>query len=207
MLIPLERIIEEFSLDIKGVLHIGAHWGEEYKDYAKCDIKNMIFFEPIKSNYEMLMDVLPKSDNIKAFNYALGNETGAKEMFTETINRGQSCSFLEPHKHLKVYPHIKFIGKETVEINRLDDVSFDRTLYNMINIDVQGYELEVFKGAPETLNSINIIYAEVNFDEVYKNCCKVEDIDYFLSALGFDRVLTETKYRYLGWGDALYLKR
>ena len=166
----------------------------------------MIFFEPIKSNYKMLIDGLPQSDNIKTFNLALGNEVGNRDMYTETWNKGQSCSLLKPLTHLKTYPHIRFDGMESVEINKLDNIVFDRSLYNMINIDVQGFELEVFKGATETLNSIDIIYSEVNFEEVYKACCQVGDLDVFLANFNFKRVLTEDKYKNYGWGDALYLK-
>ena len=206
MLLKLSEIIKDYNLKIRGVIHIGAHWGQEYPEYAKHRIENIIFFEPVKSNYEMLLDGLPQDDNIKVFNLALGNEAGTKEMFTETANKGQSCSFLEPYKHLKTYPYIKFYGKEKVEINKLDNIVFDRALYNMINIDVQGYEIEVFKGGVGVLDSIDIIYAEVNFDEVYKNCCRVEDVDSFLDKFGFVRVTTEERYRSYGWGDALYLK-
>jgi FkbM family methyltransferase len=207
MIISLARMIYKYDLHIRGVIHIGAHWGEEYPDYKQFDVKYMAFFEPVKRNFDMLVDFLPEDDHIQVFNMALGNENGTKEMYLETTNHGQSCSLLEPGTHLKTYPHIKFDEKEIVQISRLDDVVLDFSLYNMINIDVQGYELEVFKGAIRTLAGIDIIYTEVNFDEVYKGCCRVEDIDDFLANYGFRRVLTEEKYRYTcGWGDALYLK-
>jgi hypothetical protein len=74
----------------------------------------------------------------------------------------------------------------------------------MINLDVQGYELEVFKGAVDTLNSIDIVYTEVNFEDLYKDCCLVEDLDGFLLGFGFRRVLTDARYG--TFGDALYLK-
>lgn len=206
MIIPLSKIVRDYDLKIRGVIHIGAHWGQEYKDYCAEGIENMIFFEPIKSNYEMLVEGLPESETIKTFHMALGNEVGVREMYTEVWNKGQSCSFLQPYTHLKTYPHIKFEGKELVGVNKLDNIHFDRSLYNMINIDVQGFELEVFKGAVDTLDSIDIIYSEVNFEEVYKNCCQVDDLDKFLEPFNFTRVLTEGKYRSYGWGDALYLK-
>jgi FkbM family methyltransferase len=129
-----ESLVKEFDLCIKGVLHIGAHWGEEEPFYTKHGVKDMIFFEPIARNYEMLLDMLPKNERIVAHKIALGNEEGMVWMFTETANRGQSCSVLEPIKHLTQYPHIKFEDKEMVEIKKLDSVQFDRTLYNMINI-------------------------------------------------------------------------
>ena len=206
MLINLGDIIKNYNLKIKGVIHIGAHWGQEYSEYIKHNIRDIVFFEPIRSNYEMLLRGLSRGGNVKTFNLALGNEVGTKEMFTETANKGQSCSFLEPYNHLKTYPHIKFNGREVVKIDKLDNVEFDRTLYNMINIDVQGYEIEVFKGGLNTLANIDIIYAEVNFAEVYKNCCRIEDVDSFLGDIGFVRVETESRYISYGWGDALYLR-
>jgi FkbM family methyltransferase len=210
MIIKLDKIIAKFDLNIRGVVHIGAHYGQEYVDYARHGIQNMIFFEPILANYEELVSNLPVNDYILTFNMALGNETGQKEMFTEYDNKGQSCSFLEPGTHLTLYPHIKFTGKELVSMDKLDNIVFDRSLYNMINIDVQGYELEVFKGGGETLKFIDIIYTEVNDEDVYKGCCHLIDVDDFLSKLGFCRVLIEYPMRTptipYPWGDALYLK-
>jgi FkbM family methyltransferase len=209
MIIPLDKIIRDYNLRIKGVLHIGAHYGQEYEDYVRNGVDNMIFFEPVKSNFEELARRLPTptqtTSHIRILNVALGNETGTKEMFTETTNLGMSCSLLEPGTHLKTYPHIKFDGREIVKIDKLDNIPFARDGYNMINIDVQGYELEVFRGAVGTLPSIDIIYTEVNFEDVYKKCCHVEDLDYFLGPWGFERVLTDARYG--TWGDALYLKK
>ena len=77
--------------------------------------------------------------------------------------------------------------------------------FNLINIDVQGYELEVFKGATETLRTIDYIFAEVNRAELYKDCASVVELDEFLSNFGFERV--ETNWEGITWGDALYVKR
>ena len=63
-----------------------------------------------------------------------------------------------------------FNRKKEVNITRLDDEEFDRSKFNFINIDVQGYELEVFKGATKTLESIDLILAEINKEEMYKDC-------------------------------------
>ncbi|MBK5202107.1 MAG: FkbM family methyltransferase [Prolixibacteraceae bacterium] len=204
MLIKLDKIIKDFNLNIRGVLHIGAHYGEEYQDYKKQGIENMMFFEPIVASCDELHRRIATDDNIRIFNIALGNMTGEKEMYVETANNGQSCSLLEPGTHLYQYPGVIFDKKEIVKVQKLDNIFIRHDLYNMINIDVQGYELEVFKGAVETLPFIDIIYTEVNFEEVYKGCCLVGDLDNFLKEFGFQRVLTDSTPK--TWGDALYLK-
>ena len=198
------KMANRYKLDIQGVIHIGAHYGQEYSAYVRLGVKNMMFFEPVVANYEKLLETLPKEKWIRSFNIALGSKKGIKDIYVETANAGMSCSLLEPAGHLKQYPHITFDEKQTVLVDRLDDIEFDHSLFNMINIDVQGYELAVFKGSKETLKSIDIIYTEVNFSEVYKGCCQVEELDDFLKKFGFIRIYTNDKPK--TWGDALYLK-
>ncbi len=202
----IDSIIREFDLNIKGVIHVGAHRGGEYGEYSHHGIQNMLFFEPVASNYRRLLKVLPKDENIRSFRLALGNTTGKQKMYIEKVNSGQSCSLLEPGTHLKLYPSIKFRGRETVRVDKLDNIQFDRSKFNMINIDVQGYELEVFKGAAGTLEHIEIIYSEINTEEVYKGCPLVGDLDAYLSSYGFIRVKEDFTFS-TAWGDALYLKR
>lgn len=206
MLLNFEQLKLKHNMTIKGVIHIGAHIGQEYKTYEKHNIKNLMFFEPVPVTFKKLNENL--SGKAILVNKALGNNNSKIKMNIETANEGQSSSILKPNLHLKQYPHIQF--NETVEVDmvRLDDYFMNENInpedYNMINIDVQGYELEVFKGSQNILNNISYIISEVNRDEVYENCAKVQDLDVFLKKYGFDRV--ETTWDGLTWGDALYVK-
>jgi len=204
MLIKFSEVLK-LNIPIKGVIHVGAHYGQEYNDYVHAGIDNMMFFEPVRSTFEILKTKIPETESVKLFNVALGNETGEIIMFKETRNAGMSNSCLEPGTHLAHYPKIQFTDKEIVGIDKLDNIDFDSSLFNFINMDVQGFELEVLKGAARTLNYIDIVYTEINTEEVYKDCCLVEELDYYLKLYGFDRVLTASTGK--GWGDALYLKR
>ena len=47
MLLDLKKIKEKYDLNIKGVIHIGAHFGQEFKVYDELGIKNVLFFEPL----------------------------------------------------------------------------------------------------------------------------------------------------------------
>ena len=206
MLLNLEYLEEVYDLDIKGVVHIGGHHGEEFSSYNDLGIEELAFFEPLVSNFKVLQGNVPETDKIKLFNFALGNSNKEVEMFVEEANAGQSSSVLKPDKHLQQYPHIQFEKKEQVPMRRLDDLEddFDPSLYNMVNIDVQGYELEVFKGAKRFLKGVDYIITEVNRDELYENCAKIEDLDLYLGALGFERI--ETDWAGGTWGDAFYMR-
>jgi FkbM family methyltransferase len=211
MLLDFNYLKNKYELKIDGVLHIGAHFGEEYEIYESNKIKNLIFFEPVPVTFEKLKEKL----NGKAMlvNTALGNFEGKIIMNVETANNGQSSSILKPALHLAQYPHIKF--EDTVEVNITTLDSFmssyysevfmgEAPKYNMINIDVQGYELEVFKGSNKTLENIDYIITEVNRDVVYHQCAFIDDLDLFLSKFGFKRV--ETDWAGHTWGDAFYIK-
>jgi hypothetical protein len=73
-------------------------------------------------------------------------------------------------------------------------------------MDVQGYELEVLKGAKNTLNHIDYVYCEVNRAEIYENNAYIEDIDKFLLQYSFERIETNW-WKDHDWGDALYTKQ
>lgn len=40
MLIPLDYIFKKYKMNIKGIIHIGAHLCEELNEYLKYDIVN-----------------------------------------------------------------------------------------------------------------------------------------------------------------------
>ena len=100
------------------------------------------------------------------------------------------------------HPNVSFPDKEEVEVDCLDN--FDSFGYNFINMDVQGYELEVLKGAKKTLESVDYVYCEVNRDEVYENNAYVEELDEFLKEYNMVRVMTSWEGQI--WGDALYVR-
>jgi len=202
MILNFDDINNKYKLNIKGVIHIGAHYGEEHSTYRNNNINNIVYFEPLSNNFRILESNVGSEAIL--YNLALGSEEKEVEMFVETANNGQSCSILEPILHKQQYPYITFDSKELVKVKRLDDVIEDYSKYNFINIDVQGYELEVFKGSKKILNNIDYIISEINRDELYKNCTKIEELKTFLSEYNF--ILVEEDWMGGTWGDGLFIK-
>ena len=202
MLLDFDLLYSKYELNIKGVLHIGSHFGQENLVYQKYNIKNKIFFEPLPQTFEVLKRNV--TDGILV-NKALGAKNSKIKMYVETANQGQSSSILKPKIHLTQYPHITFDDTCEVDMIKLDDYKFNKEDYNFINMDVQGYELEVLRGSRKTLDSIDYIMTEVNRDEVYVNCAQISKLDHFLSEYGFERV--ETIWSGDTWGDSFYVRK
>tara|TARA_R110000824_G_scaffold98771_1_gene235469 strand:- start:2369 stop:3007 length:639 start_codon:yes stop_codon:yes gene_type:complete len=212
MLLDLDQLFAKYKLKINGILQIGAHFGEEYPSYLKHDIKHIVFFEPLTHCYHNLVNNLMmygiEEREVGVVQSALGSEHGFVEMYVDD-KQGASSSILKPKQHLEQHPTISFPNREKVEVITLDsfwEINSEVKIedYNFINIDVQGYELEVFKGAAKTLESIDYIMTEINRDEVYEHCALVDSIDGFLENYGFRRV--ETSWAGGTWGDGFYIK-
>lgn len=191
-------------MNIKGIVHIGAHYGEEIQEYVDNGIQNIIVFEPLSDNFDVLARKLQNVNaDIQGYQVALGSEKTTATMYLSS-NEAQSSSILKPKEHLEHHPDVLFNGTEEVEVDILDN--YDIGNANFMNIDVQGYELEVFKGAKKTLENVDYIYCEINRGEMYEGNPMVEDLDEFLSEYKFKRVETHWPETWYKWGDALYIK-
>ena len=191
---------------IKGVIHVGAFAGEELDQYRSLGLTNTMMFEPQEHLYNLVKSKCIFDEKIH--NVALGSESSTKELFVSfreggvAHGSGASSSLLKPKKHLDEHPEVTFPETTQVEVRKLDE--YYDPQYNFLNIDVQGYELEVLRGAPKTLENIDAMILEVNRDEVYEGCPMIGDIDDFLEDVGFNRI-TEV-WQSKSWGDALYAR-
>lgn len=202
----LSSIKNKYKIDITGLIHVGGHIGEEVSDYYIKGIDNIVIFEPLPQSFVQLESEVAKYQfkKIKLINKALGSKNKQIEM--NVCNQDGLCSSLLNPKHvLEQYPHIKFPNKQLVDMITMDSIIEENHNYNFLNMDTQGYELEVLKGAKKTLKKINFVYTEVNNTEVYENNALIEDIDKFLEKYNMVRV--ETDWMGTTWGDAFYIKK
>ena len=188
---------------ILGLIHVGIHKGQEMPQYRAWGINNVRAYEPQPEIFKHLYQ--HNRDGVVLVNKGCGNINGELEMNIETENDGESCSVLAPKKYLLQYPKHKFIDKIRIPIVRLDDDVPRPEMFDVLNIDVQGYELEVMKGAEKMLRKfIKVVITEVNFDELYEGCALLPEMDAWLKTVGFMRFLTDRQGG--TWGNAIYMK-
>ena len=199
----LSNFIDQFTKDINGIMHVGAHRGQEVKKYIEYN-KKIILFEPQKKIFEELINNVKNLNNINCYNFALGSKNEINTINRSQGNDGLSSSILTPKLHLVVQPNISFNDSEEIEIKRFDSLGID-TL-NFLTLDVQGFELEVLKGFGKELENVNFIFTEINTKYLYKNNALVSEIDKYLNEYNFVRIYTNIDcFNY--FGDAFYVKR
>ena len=88
------------------------------------------------------------------------------------------------------------IEKGQTKISKLDSLGYNNI--DLIKIDVEGFEMEVLKGAEKTLENVQYIMIELNGNSQRYGSSK-RDIKEHLKSLGF-KVLIKT------WPDIVYYR-
>lgn len=208
MMISFDYLVNKHKLDIKGVLHLGASYGQErneYDNYCKGDI---IWVEAIPSVYEKLKENILHFDKQMAFNACLSNVNGQEIVFNVSNNESQSSSMLELGTHLVIHPEVHYIDQITMTTIRADKLleGYDFTNINFLNVDLQGAEHLAIEGMGNLIKNIDYALLEVNQKETYKGCMLIDDLDYFMMQRGFERAETGDWVADT-WTDALYIRK
>ena len=212
MLLNINQLIEKLNFEINGIIHIGAGSGAELREYSKLSTNNFLMIEPDTDSYKKL--VLRKyyyslffKKNILTENCLITDKIKNDVPF-RIMNVKDCNSIFDLHLHKKIYPKIhvkKIVNLESKTLNSLFEQKYKITDFNFINIDIQGAELLAFKGADKILGKIDGIYTEVNFEELYKDCALIDQIDLYLKSFKFKRIYFNNEM-HSSWGDALYIK-
>ena len=110
MLISFTNLFDKYRMNIKGIVHIGAHYGEEIQEYVDNGIQKITVFEPLSRNFDVLTKRMQNVNaDIQGHQVALGSKKGTATMFLSS-NEAQSSSILKPKQHLELHPDVSFDG-------------------------------------------------------------------------------------------------
>ena len=204
MLFTVSELKRCWGVQPNGVLHVGAHLGEEASEYEEFGWGPVIWVEAQPKLAEKLKSKLDPNRN-SVILAAVWDFDDIK-LNLHVASNSMSSSLLELGSHSASYPEITYIDEIQVETKRLDSILSSKDMPNFVNIDIQGAELPAIKGLGHLINKVDYIFVEVNRREVYKNCTIVSELDSFLSENAFKRITTRWYFKQ-GWGDALYIRR
>jgi FkbM family methyltransferase len=165
------------------VIDVGANKGQ-FAVYARIrwPKAQLICFEPLPEPRAKLQRVT--GGQARIYDCALGAEPGEGRMHLAT--RTDSSSLLALGARQKAIFGMESSGAVQVPIERLDAcLATPLPRPALLKIDVQGFELEVLKGATDLLPHIDAVYVEVSYVELYEGQALHDDIRRFLTNAGF----------------------
>ena len=180
LLIELQPYIKKNAV----VLDIGANIGNHSVYWAvRSDAKKIYSFEPVKDFFKILkknVEINQLNDKVKIFNIGLSDKK---------ING--SISF---YKHTDIgVTRIKQDSNGNLTLDKLDNITFEDNTIDFIKIDVEGHELEVLRGARETL----LKYKPTIFIETFPD--KKTKVHEYLTKLGYrlEKRFRDSNYLYI----------
>ena len=127
-------LCSKFGTVIDGGAHIGS-----WSVYLANEFDNVLSFEPLKANYDCLVENTKDLPNVKAYMKALGDKEGRMSMH-DPVNPGNSgAGWLMDGDDFELI---------TVDSLNLEELDF-------LKLDVEGYEPHAIAGALETIKKFH----------------------------------------------------
>ena len=159
------------SKDIEFVFDVGANVGQFVLDLRRHGYRNnVVSFEPVSDTYTKLVQNFKNDHNLRGLQKGVGREQGELQI-NLSANAGLSTSFLDMEvNHLENFPQSNFVSTEIVQVTTIADQIRDSRIDPLklaVKIDVQGFELEVLRGAISELKNIRCLLIEVSLIPLY----------------------------------------
>ena len=198
--------------NVRTVLDVGANCGHFSRAAAQCFPSAAVHaFEPLKVCQQALQKVALRFPQVRVHPVALGERVGEVTMHENAFPDSSSLlTMTERHKQL--WPKTRQETPITVPLQTLDGL---REHFgagpHFLKLDVQGYELNVLRGAEATLRDTLVVFTEVLFEQFYEGQVDFPTMFDFMRARGFRFVEFASECRLpprgeVAYTDAVFLK-
>ncbi|MCW3076483.1 MAG: hypothetical protein JWO32_1092 [Bacteroidetes bacterium] len=209
----LVNIVKKTTKDYNDfvIADIGAFDGATSIKFSKEFPKNRILaFEANPESFILAQNNCSIHSNIHLFNVAISSQDCISEL---NITRNKVSSSLNKisatSSDTKNYnQELATVSKINIETKPLDHYSKDQQIL-FIKIDVQGHEIQVLEGAPESLKNARYLLIEMSNHTIYSEGCKYYEVDAWLRNHNYklvDIIVTTRKSGlFLSEFDAIYM--
>jgi FkbM family methyltransferase len=175
------------SSDIKVVYDIGANVGT-WSLLSRSILPQACIhaFEPLPEHQKAFLGNVANVERLTLHEIApLGAENTSAMLYVTGFS--DETSMLRPAEAGRKHFGTHEIAQVSTRVWRLDDYRRNQQLPfpDLLKLDVQGYELEILKGAAECLSRAKAVLTEVSFVELYEGQCLFHEIVGHLAQRGF----------------------
>lgn len=165
------------NLQFNHILDIGA-WVGTWTMAMNKFCGRIVAFEPDPLHYQCLVKNVP--EDVETHQLAVGNDDKMVSLSDDDFTQAK-----------------RVVGDGNIPMVTVDGLGL--TDIDMIKIDVEGYEMEVLKGAEKTLKNLKYLMIELN-NNTKKYGSSNTDVEKYLRKLGFRQLLKV-------WPDVVWHKK
>lgn len=173
------------------ILEIGAHDGTHTCQFLQLFATPTVHcFEPEPRALTRLQQSVSGRNRVHIHPVAVGSRSGKAHFHRSSGNHpgpngrpmpqgwDYSGSLRPPSRHLELYPAVKFESTLEVDVVTIDDWIRGQSLetIDLVWMDVQGAEGDVFRGMVNTLPRVRFIYTEYSNEELYEGQPNLEQL-------------------------------
>jgi FkbM family methyltransferase len=180
--------------DVDVIIDVGANAGQYGKRIRAAGYGGRIVsFEPLADAFRHLERAVAADPLWDCHRIALGARDGRMPLNVSGDLEASSLLPMEA-RHRRHCPPSAYVGTETVDVAPLDSLvsrvgARSNTIY--LKLDVQGYELEVLRGARRVLSDTALIEAELSLVPLYTGGPLYREVIDHLDACGYELISVE----------------
>jgi FkbM family methyltransferase len=201
-------LCQHHNITPRGIILIGAYDGKTLKRLNLPNTVKILVIDANQGAVERLQENFANSPNIQVVQAAIANHNDTVTLHLTSLE--SSSSILPWKQYSEIYPNIKEIQQLTLSSRTLDTLLEELNLspsdFNILILDIQGAELLALEGANQLLNTLDAIYTNVHYQELFEGGALAEEVNQFLSDYQFDIVAEDTPY-HPAWGEAFYVRQ
>lgn len=157
------ELLQSNGFEPNRIFDVGAYKGEFAELCLNIWPKTQVAcFEALEDKVSQLEQLASQNKAISVFPGLLGAES--REQVPLHMRETASSVLLE---HISQDFPVQLTRMRTID--QIVQENFNGQAPDFLKIDVQGYELEVLKGAEKSLPQIQVILAEINFLDIHQN--------------------------------------
>ena len=165
------------GVDVRQVADVGASNGSWTRDcLAVFPDAHYLLIEPLPLHAAALASLHEQHPNVRFWQGGLASTSGELEL----LAHADQSSFLRSDSFPDQRPH-------RVEVRTLDSFLGGELLQapDLIKADVQGFELEVLRGAKQCLETAQLLLLEVSYRRIYENLALAHEVIGHVGDAGF----------------------
>ena len=188
----LDKLLRHY--EVNALIDVGANRGQ-YRDFLRMEVGyagRILSYEPQPACYEILRQRSSNDASWDVRNLALGASQGELSL---NVTAGDSMSsFLKPENtHVNGFEKWSRVRETVVVPVTTLDAELDQAQNTMLResriylkLDTQGFDLNVLRGARDSLSRVVCVQSELSVKPMYEDMPNYREVIDFLAEAGFE---------------------